>query len=143
MTRTIVRLSIIVLVAAVLASLMTGCTALAGPPEDLWMIQKRINERFIPVSDFKKWGKGHYWEQGVTGDNVFSGDCEEYAAAAKVQLERKGHPVTMWRVELPDGEHHAVSCTIDGDWCLDNLRGIPVKRDRLKYQWIAVLKGDE
>ena len=118
---------------------MTGCASLSRPPEDLWMIQKRINQKWTSVSDQAKWGTYHYDEGLVTGDEPFSSDCEEYASAAKYQLEKAGYKALTWVVIERTGTYHAVTCTVDGEWCLDNLTGIPAKRDALGYQWVKVM----
>lgn len=128
---------LVLIIAAYLA--VTGCAGFSSPPEDLYRIQKRINDRFVYVSDVEKWGVEHIDEGLVTGDVPFSGDCEEYATAIKYQLEKAGKPAERWMVEVKDGRLHAVSCMTDDVWCLDNIERIPVKKDALRYRWIRTL----
>lgn len=77
---------------------------------------KAINEvayeqhaHFTYVSDMQKHGVEHHAEQGVTGDEPFSGDCEEFMQAAFVQLLRRGVVVAPVFTKVGD-EPHVMAC---------------------------------
>lgn len=114
-------------------SLLSACTAI---PENLWEINRTISDRFVYVSDQDKWCVSNYVEQDVTGDERFSGDCEEYAIAVKHHLDHMGVAASVWRVE-GNGEPHAVTCTEDG-WCLD-YNVIPTQMDKTPYWFVERL----
>ena len=120
-----------------LCMVSTGCTTI---PENLWELNKTISHRFSYVSDQDKWCVSNYAEQGVTGDDHFSGDCEEYAFAIKHHLDHMGIPSSVWRVISKEtGVSHAVTCTASG-WCLD-YNAMPRRKDKTPYyfgQEIAV-----
>lgn len=118
---------------------ITGCAGFSRPPEDIYRIQKHVNDRFSYVSDQAKWGVGHFDEGLVTGNKPFSGDCEEYATAIKYQLESAGKPAQRWMVMTKKGQFHAVTCMKADVWCLDNIERIPVKKDALRYVWMRQL----
>ena len=125
---------------------VTGCASLGAPPENLYRIQQHVNERFTYVPDLVKWGVVHKDEGLVTGEERFTGDCEEYATATKYQLEKAGFSAKRWMVRINDARRygvrgtslHAVTCTDDG-WCLDNITRIPQKQASLQYTWIRTL----
>lgn len=107
----------------------TGCTTI---PENLWELNKTISHRFSYVSDQDKWCVSNYVEQGVTGDDHFTGDCEEYAFAIKHHLDHMGIPSSVWHVvSKENGIAHAVTCTASG-WCLD-YNTMPRAKEKTPY----------
>ena len=117
-----------------LAVLVSGCASTYY--DDLWALNKRVSHRFTYVSDMQKHGVIEYHEKGVTGNDKFSGDCEEYAFAIKYQLARAGINATVWHVYDGVGGH-AVTCTEDG-YCLDHKQA-PRRREDTGYEFIKAL----
>lgn len=135
--RTLTKWISVLLVCTGLA--LSGCSLPQPIPENLYRVNKRVSNNFLYVSDEVKHGYAEYWEAGVTGDTRFTGDCEEYAFAMNVQLNRMGIPNTMWVVappagSAPVGELHALTCS-DSGWCFDYDR-VPFRKETSEYTWI-------
>lgn len=122
-----------------LCAALSGCASLGAPPDDLYWIQRGVTANFAYVSDQDKWGVPHLDESWVTGEHRFTGDCEEYAAAAKYQLEKAGYAAERWVVVDRAGSLHAIACQVGGEWCIDNLHRMPQKRASLGYKWVGTL----
>lgn len=117
---------------------VSGC-ATVGPQEDqLYWMQKKLHHRFTYVSDQEKWGVQHLDEKDVTGETYFTGDCEEFASAAKHQLEKAGYKAERWLVVGTDSVLHAIACTDEG-WCLDNANRLPMRRAELDYHFLKTM----
>lgn len=110
-----------------------GC---AGIPEELWALNRRISHNFVYVSDLDKWCSSQYIELNVTGDTVFSGDCEEYALAVRHHLDHMGIASQIWHVlDRKTGQAHAITCTDEG-WCMD-YDALPMRRRNMSYEFIS------
>lgn len=121
---------------------LSGCSIIQqGPPEDLYMMNKKVSHNFLYVSDEVKWGKTDHWETNVTGDHRFSGDCEEYAFAVAHQLARRGISSTSWVVTKPEwgttGQAHAITCS-DTGWCFDYGQQ-PFRKEHSDYIWVMTV----
>ena len=113
--------------------LLTSCSTI---PEKYWEINRETSYKFTYISDYRKHGVPHYEEPFVTGNTLFSGDCEEYAAAVQYQLALNSVPATRWYVIGRAGAH-ALTCTQDG-WCLDAYT-LPFRREKAPYVFITTL----
>ena len=116
-----------------LAIRVSGC---ASVPEKYWQVNRMTSDRFTYVSDVAKHGVPHYDEPLVTGNNRFSGDCEEYASAIQFQLAKIGVSSTRWYVVNRAGPH-ALTCTATG-WCFD-ANTVPFRREKAPYIFITTL----
>lgn len=120
--------------------ILTGCHAMfMEPVQDVYTIQKTLARRFVYISDEYKFGVPERWETGVTGDGLFSGDCEEFALAGVVQMSRI--QPEQWHVQVVRqrrrNEHHALACG-DGK-CFDNGGVYTEKEARRRF----VFEGDQ
>lgn len=113
-----------------LAIMVSGC---ASVHEKYWQVNRMTSDRFTYVSDVAKHGVPHYDEPLVTGNNRFSGDCEEYASAIQFQLAKIGVSSTRWITTHPTGLH-ALTCSDDG-WCFDAYN-VPMRRESVPYIFI-------
>lgn len=118
--------------------LLASCAAL--PPatpavQRLLDVKRLLDSRFTYISDQKKWGEEFHWEQGMTGDTDFTGDCEEYADAALYQLHKRGIKGEEWLVKTETGEFHMVTCA-EG-WCIDNRRSRLFEQSEKPYRWVV------
>ena len=116
---------------AILCVCLTGCTSV---PETYWQINRATSERFTYVTDFEKHGVADYREEGVTGSDKFTGDCEEYARAIQYQLGIQGVQSTVYLVKRKY-DYHALTCTSDG-WCMDAFN-VPVRRENVPDTFIS------
>jgi len=120
-------------VLAILCLCLTGC---ASVPEAYWQINRATSERFTYVTDFEKHGVADYREEGVTGSDKFTGDCEEYARAIQYQLGIQGVQSTVYVVKRKY-DYHALTCTSDG-WCMDAFN-VPMRRESVRDIFITKL----
>ena len=118
---------------AIFCLCLTGC---ASVPESYWQINRATSERFTYVSDFEKHGVPDYREEGVTGDEPFKADCEEYSMAIQYQLAKIGVKSTIWVVKRKY-DYHALTCTDDG-WCMDAYT-VPMRRESVRDVFITQL----
>jgi len=116
-----------------LAIMVTGC---ASVPEAYWQVNRITSDRFTYVTDFEKHGVPDYREEGVTGDEPFKADCEEYSMAIQYQLAKIGVSSTRWVVKRKY-DYHALTCT-DTGWCFDAFQ-VPVRRESVPHVFIEEL----
>lgn len=114
--------------------MLSGCHAFfVEPLQDVYTIHKTLTGRFVYISDEHKFGEPERWEAGVTGDGVFSGDCEEFALAGVTQMSR--FQPGKWHVQIVRqrrrNEHHALACG-DGK-CFDNSGVYTEKEARQRF----------
>ena len=112
---------------------LTGC---ASVPEAYWHINRATSERFTYVTDFEKHGVADYREEGVTGSDKFTGDCEEYARAIQYQLGIQGVQSTVYVVKRKY-DYHALTCSEDG-FCFDAYT-VPMRRESVRDIFITKL----
>lgn len=104
---------------ACFAGLGLSACAIFGTDEQQaeWLVMREVkavnDARFTYITDQQKYGVPEFWNLNETGDQPFSGDCEEYAIAAQHQLLKRG----VWsRIVIRPG--HAIVC--GRFYCIDN-----------------------
>jgi predicted transglutaminase-like cysteine proteinase len=92
------------------------------------VINRAINLAIQPTSDLVQWGVPDRWSAPLETLTSGRGDCEDYAIAKYVALERAGVSADDLRLvivrDLALGQDHAiVAARLDGKWIvLDNRR---------------------
>lgn len=91
-------------------------------------INRAINLAIRPMGDFEQYGEIDVWSSPLATLTRGAGDCEDYAIAKFVALQRAGIPSEDLRIVIMRdtirGEDHAVAAArLDGRWLtLDNRR---------------------
>ncbi len=96
-------------------------------------VNRSVNSSIRPRHD-----SGDVWSLNPT-----AGDCEDYALTKRSRLIRAGIPAGALRlavVKTRAGEGHAVLFvkTSAGEFVLDNLRSVIVKRQAMPYRLVSV-----
>lgn len=90
--------------------------------EVLKAVADDLHPKFTYVTDQEMWGVPHFAEPGITGDEPFAGDCEEFMVAAFNQANKRGLMTAPRHVKV-NGEGHVITC--GKYWCVDNMHRSP------------------
>lgn len=89
--------------------------------EDAYAVTTKLHRLFTYHTDQDKFGEVHRFEVW-DGETPIHADCEEFAYAARVQMEKRGHDWGV--VYIPN---HVMTC--NDKWCIDNLHATPFERE--------------